>query len=87
MNNMAYIQRKAPTPIVVVNFNYRFGVLGFGASAELAADDAAPNKISRGAAFGGKGTTGLYGILDQVQALRWIKANIRFVSDLKFFFF
>ena len=46
--------------VVVVSFNYRLGVLGFLAHPELDAE--APS--------------GNYGLLDQLAALRWVKANI-----------
>ena len=49
--------------IVVVNFAYRLGVFGYYASEELASES--PN-----------GTTGNYGLLDQIQALRWVQENI-----------
>ncbi len=49
--------------IVVVNMAYRLGVFGFFADAELAAES--PN-----------GSTGNYGLLDQIEALRWVQANI-----------
>ena len=48
---------------IVVNMGYRLGVFGFLADEELAAES--PN-----------GTTGNYGLLDQIQALRWVQANI-----------
>ena len=49
--------------IVVVNFAYRLNVFGYYASEELAAES--PN-----------GTTGNYGLLDQIAALRWVQENI-----------
>ena len=49
--------------IVVVNLGYRLGVFGFLAGEELAAES--PN-----------GTTGNYGLLDQIRALEWVRDNI-----------
>ncbi len=49
--------------VIVVNFGYRLGVFGFLADEELAAES--PN-----------GTTGNYGLLDQIQALKWVQRNI-----------
>lgn len=49
--------------IVVVNFAYRLNVFGYYANEELAAES--PN-----------GTTGNYGLLDQVAALKWVRENI-----------
>ncbi len=49
--------------IIVVNFAYRLGVFGYYASDELAAES--PN-----------GTTGNYGLLDQIAALSWVRDNI-----------
>jgi para-nitrobenzyl esterase len=49
--------------MVVVNMGYRLGVFGFFADEELAAES--PN-----------GTTGNYGLLDQIKALEWVKNNI-----------
>ncbi len=49
--------------IIVVNFAYRLGVFGYYANEDLAAES--PN-----------GTTGNYGLLDQIQALKWVKQNI-----------
>lgn len=54
---------------VFVNFNYRVGILGNMAHPELAAES--PHQ-----------TSGDYGFLDQVAALRWIQRNIaRFGGD------
>ncbi len=47
--------------IVVVNIAYRLNVFGYYASQELLDAD---------------GTTGNYGLLDQIQALRWVQENI-----------
>ena len=49
--------------VVVVNMGYRLGVFGFYADSELAAES--PN-----------GTTGNYGLLDQIKALEWVRDNI-----------
>ena len=47
--------------VILVTFNYRLGALGYLALPELAERD---------------GTTGNSGLLDQIAALRWVKANI-----------
>ena len=49
--------------VVVVTINYRLGALGFMALPELTEED--PNHSS-----------GNYGLLDQIQALKWIQENI-----------
>ena len=49
--------------IIVVNMGYRLGIFGFLADEELSAES--PN-----------GTTGNYGLLDQIKALEWIQKNI-----------
>ncbi len=49
--------------VVVVSINYRLGALGFLALPELAQED--PN-----------GSTGNYGLFDQVAALEWVRDNI-----------
>ena len=48
--------------VVLVTINYRLGVLGFLATADLAKEAG--------------GVTGNYGLLDMVAALQWVKANI-----------
>ncbi|KAG7397729.1 hypothetical protein PHYBOEH_000268 [Phytophthora boehmeriae] len=49
--------------VVVVTLNYRMGVLGFLATPELQSES--PNN-----------TTGNYGLLDQIAALKWVQENI-----------
>lgn len=49
--------------VVLVTINYRLGIFGFFAHPELSAES--PNRVS-----------GNYGILDQIEALRWIQRNI-----------
>ena len=53
----------AAKDIVLVTINYRLGMFGFMSHPDLIAEN--PN-----------GSSGNYGIMDQVQALKWIKANI-----------
>ena len=49
--------------VVVVSINYRLGALGFMAHPELSAES--PDNVS-----------GNYGLLDQIEALRWVERNI-----------
>jgi len=49
--------------VVQVSINYRLGIWGFFAHEALAAED--PD-----------GSTGNYGMLDQIEALKWVQANI-----------
>ncbi|MBU4540724.1 MAG: carboxylesterase family protein [Firmicutes bacterium] len=53
--------RMAQEGVVVITINYRLGALGFLATQGLLEE---------------AGTTGNYGILDQIQALQWIQTNI-----------
>ena len=54
----------AANGIVVVNIAYRVGVFGYFADSELAAESE-------------NGTTGNYGLLDQIKALEWVHNNIQ----------
>ncbi len=49
--------------IVVVNMNYRVGIYGFFSHADLDKENA-------------EGASGNYGLMDQIAALRWVRANI-----------
>ncbi|MDR1187075.1 MAG: carboxylesterase family protein, partial [Bifidobacteriaceae bacterium] len=53
----------AASGIVVVTLNYRVGALGWLATAELSAES-------------GRGSSGNYGLLDQLAALDWVRRNI-----------
>ena len=55
--------RLAEKGVVVVSFNYRLGALGFMAHPALSAESAS-------------GASGDYGLMDQIAALNWVKANI-----------
>jgi para-nitrobenzyl esterase len=63
MNLYAGAPLAARGDVVVVTANYRLGILGFLASADLADADAG-------------NASGNWGLLDQVAALRWIRDNI-----------
>ncbi|MCX6302433.1 MAG: carboxylesterase family protein [Bacteroidia bacterium] len=56
-------EEMAKKGVVFITINYRLGIFGFFAHPELSAES--PNKVS-----------GNYGILDQIEALRWISKNI-----------
>jgi para-nitrobenzyl esterase len=55
--------RLAERGVIVVTINYRVGILGFLAHPQLSAES--PNGVS-----------GNYGVLDQIEALRWVQRNI-----------
>ncbi|MDO5443949.1 MAG: carboxylesterase family protein, partial [Bacteroidia bacterium] len=56
-------QEWAARDVVLVSINYRLGVFGFLAHPELSAES--PDGVS-----------GNYGILDQIESLKWVKKNI-----------
>jgi para-nitrobenzyl esterase len=55
--------RLAELGVVVVTINYRLGALGYLAHPELSAESP-------------QGVSGNYGLLDQIESLRWVQANI-----------
>jgi para-nitrobenzyl esterase len=55
--------RMAARGMIVVSINYRLGILGYLAHPELSKESP-------------RGISGNYGLLDQIAALRWVKANV-----------
>lgn len=55
--------RMAERGVIVVSINYRLGPLGWLAHPELSKENA-------------QGLSGNYGLLDQIEALRWVRRNI-----------
>ena len=55
--------RLAKRGVIVVSINYRTGILGWLAHPDLSAENA-------------QGLSGNYGLLDQIEALRWVRRNI-----------
>jgi len=53
----------AQKDVIVVTINYRLGALGFLAHKDLSAEDP-------------RGSSGNYGLLDQIAALQWVRDNI-----------
>lgn len=63
-DNPMYRSRAIPEKgIVLVTINYRLGIFGYMAHPAITSDDP-------------RGVSGNYGILDQIAALEWVKANI-----------
>jgi len=58
-----YAEEWAAKDVVLVSINYRLGVFGFLTYPELSAENE-------------QGVSGNYGILDQIESLKWIKENI-----------
>ena len=56
-------RKLAERGVIVVSINYRVGVLGWLAHPQLSAESP-------------QGVSGNYGLLDQIAALKWVKANI-----------
>lgn len=56
--------------VIVVNMAYRLGVFGYYANEELALEDE-------------NGSTGNYGMLDQIKALEWVRDNIGYFGGDK----
>ena len=56
-------EKFAARGVIVVSINYRLGVLGYLAHPGLSAESP-------------RGISGNYGLLDQIEALRWVKRNI-----------
>lgn len=70
---MSQLGLKAGTPVIIVQIQYRLGVLGFAASSDLAADTEAGTDGSNGHV----NRVGNYGFKDQRNALEWVRDHIR----------
>jgi carboxylesterase type B len=66
-------------PVILVQIQYRLGVLGFAASSDLAADA----EIGSDGSNSQTNTVGNYGFIDQRNALEWVREHIQhFGGDL-----
>ena len=70
VRELRWAVRRRDASFDVVTINYRYGLLGYFAHESLAAED--PN-----------GSTGNYGLLDQIKALNWVHDNIQHLGGDK----
>lgn len=61
--------------VIMITVQYRLGVFGYFAHPDLKTES-----VGR---LGGEGTTGNYGLLDQIKALEWVNRNIGFFGGDK----
>jgi carboxylesterase type B len=62
-SNLSMLGLSHTTPVVIVQIQYRLGVLGFAASSDISSSS--PSAI-----------LGNYGLVDQINALQWVQAHI-----------
>jgi para-nitrobenzyl esterase len=70
-NDFTKLIARARKGLVVVQVNYRMNLFGFLAIKELSAEQG--------------GSSGNYGIMDQILALQWVQDNIRSFSKCRYY--